>query len=49
VNTLRPTPFRAARLNQWALSGQWTIKGEAAALNVPAGGSHTDFTRAIST
>ena len=37
------------RLNQWALSGEWTLKTEAAVLNAPEGESHTGFTRVIST
>jgi hypothetical protein len=35
------------RLNQWALSGDWTMKREATVLNKPNGGSRPAFTLAI--
>ena len=37
------------RLNQWALSGEWTVKTEAAVLTPPEAGSPFDSMRAIST
>ena len=37
------------RLNEWALSGTWTVAGNAAILNEPGGGIATSSERAMST